>query len=99
MTTARLRLVRYADDFIICCATQDEAADALTAVESALAERRLRLNLEKTRIVPPSNDFEFLGYRFEPGRRVIPPETLPEVVRRRVVEFARQKFAKDRGRR
>jgi RNA-directed DNA polymerase len=96
LTGARLRLIRYADDFVICCASESEAANALQAVRSALGELRLELNLEKTRIVPPSHAFEFLGYQFEPDGRVLPPETLPEVVRRRVVEFARQKLAKRR---
>jgi RNA-directed DNA polymerase len=94
MTNARLRLIRYADDLVICCASESEATSALQAVESALSQRRLELNPEKTRIVPPSNEFEFLGYRFEADGRVVPPETLPDVVRRRVVEFARQKLAK-----
>jgi len=99
LTTAHLRLIRYADDFVICCASESEATTALQAVRSALGERRLELNFEKTRIVPPSKAFEFLGYSFEPDGRVVPPETLPDVVRRRVVEFARQRLAKGRARR
>ncbi|MFY9556704.1 MAG: reverse transcriptase domain-containing protein [Blastocatellia bacterium] len=98
ITSARFRLIRYADDFVICCASESEAAAALQAVRSALGDRRLELNLDKTRIVPPSGGFEFLGYRFEPDGRVVPPERLPDVVRRRVVAFARQTLSKGRTR-
>jgi RNA-directed DNA polymerase len=90
------RLVRYADDFVLLCRSEAEAAKALTDVESTLGDRRLQVNQEKTRIVPPSEAFQFLGYRFEPDGRVEPPETLPDVVRRRVVEFARHQIAKRR---
>ncbi len=91
------RLVRYADDFVLLCRSEAEAAQALAEVESTLGERRLRINPEKTRIVPPSEPFQFLGYRFEPDGRVEPPESLPGVVRRRVVEFARHQISKRRG--
>lgn len=96
ITNARLRLVRYADDFVVLCQNEGEATKALQAVGSALGERRLQLNRDKTRIVPPSKPFEFLGYRFEPDGRVVPPESLPDIVRRRVVEFARRQLAKRR---
>jgi RNA-directed DNA polymerase len=96
MTGARLRLIRYADDFLVLCNSEGEATKALQEVGSALGERRLALNLDKTRIVPPFKAFEFLGYRFEPDGRVVPPETLPDIVRRRVVEFARRQLAKRR---
>ena len=92
MTRARLRLVRYADDFVILCSSQTEAARALQSVASALGERRVQLNPLKTGIVPPSQPFQFLGYRFEPDGRVTPPETLPDIVRRRVIEFARRQL-------
>jgi RNA-directed DNA polymerase len=96
ITAARHRLVRYADDFVVLCSTEREATEALQTVASSLGDRRLALNLAKTGIVPPSKSFEFLGYRFEPDGRVVPPETLPDVVRRRVVEFARHQISKRR---
>jgi RNA-directed DNA polymerase len=96
ITRARLRLIRYADDFVVLCSSEREATEALQTVGSDLGERRLKLNLDKTGIVPPSKPFEFLGYRFEPDGRVVPPETLPDIVRRRVVEFARHQISKRR---
>jgi hypothetical protein len=83
-------------DFVAVCSSEAEAANTLQTVGSALSGRRLALNLDKTRIVPPSKPFEFLGYRFDPDGRVVPPETLPEVVRRRVVRFARDQISKRR---
>ena len=96
MTGTRLRLIRYADDFVILCGSESQATDALQTVRATLSERRLQLNLDKTRVVPPSKAFEFLGYRFEPDGRIVPPETLPDIVRRRVVDFARHQISKRR---
>ena len=98
MTASSLRLVRYADDFVVLCATEREAEEALRAAGAGLEQRRLALNPDKTRIASPSEPFEFLGYRFEPDGRVVPPESLPDIVRRRVVEFARRQLGKRRWR-
>jgi retron-type reverse transcriptase len=64
MITARLALVRYADDFVIMCAGRAEAEAALVRAANALAARNLALNGDKTTIVPFGPDFEFLGARF-----------------------------------
>lgn len=96
ITRAQLRLVRYADDFVVLCNSERDAAEALRTIESTLAQRRLTLNPDKTTIVPPSKSFEFLGYRFDPGGGVAPPESLPEIVQRRVIQFARNQISKRR---
>jgi RNA-directed DNA polymerase len=63
-------LVRYADDFVILCDNQDEAEKALKDIQEWLNKADLKLNMEKTRIVNANETaFEFLGYRFEKGRR------------------------------
>ena len=49
---AKLRLVRYADDFLILCRDEDEARQALETVRSLLVPFRLELKLEKTAITP-----------------------------------------------
>jgi RNA-directed DNA polymerase len=66
-----LEMVRYADDFVILCRTQQEAERALARVEQWTAQAGLTLHPDKTRIVEASQPggFEFLGYRFERGRR------------------------------
>jgi len=66
------RLVRYADDFVILCATEGEATRAWREAEKALARLRLELNEEKTRIVRFDDGFEFLGVRFIHGEAVKP---------------------------
>lgn len=65
-----VEMVRYADDFVIFCRTREEATTALERVKAWTAEAGLTLHPEKTRIVDTQFEkFEFLGYRFEKGRR------------------------------
>ncbi len=63
----RLRwpLVRYADDFVVCCASAAEAERARGVVESSLAELELRLEPSKTRVASFDEGFDFLGIRFK----------------------------------
>ena len=63
-------MVRYADDFVVLCRSPQEAAAALAVVQRWTAEAGLNLHPDKTRLVDAQNDgFDFLGYRFEAGRR------------------------------
>jgi RNA-directed DNA polymerase len=55
-------VVRYADDFVVFCDTQAEAEQARSDLESFLRVRGLSLSEEKTRIVPLSEGFDFLGF-------------------------------------
>ena len=67
---AGLALVRYADDFVIMCRSPEEAARALAVVQAWTASAGLTLHPNKTRIIDAREDaFEFLGYRFERGKR------------------------------
>ena len=58
------KLVRFADDFLILCKTKPKAEAARQLSESALAELKLQLNNEKTRITTFSEGFKYLGYLF-----------------------------------
>ena len=82
------RLVRYCDDFVILCRTEADARAVMRESQAALRERRLQLNPDKTRVVSPLEQFQFLGHTFTPDGRVVPPPSLPEVVTRRIVQFA-----------
>jgi RNA-directed DNA polymerase len=63
-------MVRYADDFVILCRDAEDGARALEAVRQWTTQAGLTLHPEKTRIVDAKEDgFDFLGYRFEKGRR------------------------------
>jgi len=67
---------RYADDVICHCRSERQAKDLLDAIKSRLAECRLKLNLQKTRIIYckdsyrkgsyTNESFDFLGFTFRP---------------------------------
>jgi group II intron reverse transcriptase/maturase len=59
-----IRLVRFADDFVLMCKEPEHAADALDKMDALLAKWGLRLNKDKTRIVPFKKGFRFLGKLF-----------------------------------
>jgi RNA-directed DNA polymerase len=62
-------MVRYADDFVLLCRSEDEAKAALARVQTWVAENGLTLHPEKTHIVDATQPggFDFLGYHFERG--------------------------------
>jgi len=64
-------MVRYADDFIILCESQEQAQQALQAVRQWVEQAGLTLHPLKTRIGDTSQTggFDFLGYHFERGMR------------------------------
>ncbi|KAF0250380.1 MAG: RNA-directed DNA polymerase [bacterium] len=65
MAKANFHLVRFADDFVICCKDESSARRAMDLVVNKLSELRLQLNPQKTRIIRFDEGLEFLGYRFE----------------------------------
>jgi RNA-directed DNA polymerase len=79
MEESGCRMVRYADDFVILCRTEAEALAALRQVEAWVAANGLTLHPDKTRIGdsrPPGQGFDFLGYRFAAGRRLVRKKSL-----------------------
>lgn len=67
-----LHMVRYADDFVILCRSQQEAMEALEVVRKWTDENGLTLHPEKTHVCDssePGQGFDFLGYRFSNGKR------------------------------
>jgi len=63
-------MVRYADDFVVMCRTEQDAAAALAVVQQWTTEVGLTLHPTKTRLVDEREDgFDFLGYHFQAGRR------------------------------
>lgn len=71
------KLVRFADDFLILCKSKPKAEAALQLSESLLAELKLQLNNEKTRITTFSDGFKYLGYLFIRSL-VLPTKMHPE---------------------
>src|SRR6266699_4284032 len=69
MAEAGLALTRFADDWVITCASRRDAERALASACAVLeGELGLRVHPEKTRIVHVSQGFEFLGYKIGLGR-------------------------------
>jgi group II intron reverse transcriptase/maturase len=73
-----LKMVRYADDFVVLTKGRKAAEQAEALTEEVLSALRLRLNQSKTRIVRFSDGFRFLGVIFlkdlllqpwKPGRK------------------------------
>ena len=79
MTVRGYRMVRYADDFVVLCKSREEADAALAEIRAWVAEHGLRLHPGKTHVGDcrqRGEGFEFLGYRFEAGRRFVRKKSL-----------------------
>lgn len=59
-----VRLVRFADDFVLLCRSPGAAEQALVRMRDLLAAEGLDLHPEKTRIVDFAKGFRFLGHLF-----------------------------------
>jgi RNA-directed DNA polymerase len=73
------RMVRYADDFVVLCRSAEQAQAALAEVKTWVEANGLSLNAEKTHVGDcrqAGQGFEFLGYRFEAGRRWVRKKSL-----------------------
>jgi RNA-directed DNA polymerase len=79
MAARGYRMVRYADDFVVLCKSREEAEAALAEVGAFVKDNGLRLHPDKTHIGDcrnPGEGFDFLGYRFEAGRRLVRKKSL-----------------------
>jgi len=68
-------LIRYADDFLALCHSQDQAEKVKASLAGWLAPRGLVFNEDKTRIVNLDEGFDFLGFtvRRQSGKLLIKP--------------------------
>jgi RNA-directed DNA polymerase len=65
-------MVRYADDMVVLCRTEEEAKAALEKLREWMAGAGLTLHPAKTRTVDMNladSHFDFLGYRFQRSKR------------------------------
>lgn len=71
MTAMGFRLVRYADDFVVMCESEEEANRAMMAVKQILSGMKLRVKETKTRTVQLSSEegVEFLGFKVFKGHK------------------------------
>jgi RNA-directed DNA polymerase len=66
---ATYRLVRYADDFVVCLAGERRHAEALIdEIERLIAPLGLTLSMEKTRVAHIDEGIEFLGFTIKRSR-------------------------------
>jgi RNA-directed DNA polymerase len=68
--------VVYADDFVICCHSRQQAEGIRAKLAGWLAGRGLALNEDKTRIVRLTEGFDFLGWnfrRYPAGKTLVKP--------------------------
>lgn len=78
LSDADYQYARFADDFVVLCRTRQEAEAVLARIQSWVAQHGLRLHPDKTRVgncMEKGQGFEFLGYRFEAGRRWVRPKS------------------------
>lgn len=95
MASLGYRMVRYADDFVVLCESRDAALAALAALRQWVAENGLALHPDKTHVGDcrqPGEGFDFLGYRFEAGRRWVRKKSLT-----RLKDGIRAKTKRTRG--
>jgi RNA-directed DNA polymerase len=95
MEQSGYQMVRYADDFVILCASEAEATAALRQITAWVNANDLTLHPDKTRIGDsqrPGHGFDFLGYRFEAGRRFVRDKSL-----RAFKDKVRAKTGRSRG--
>jgi RNA-directed DNA polymerase len=94
-------LVRYADDFVVFCRSQEEAEQAKRTLESWFHDRGLTFSSEKTRIVSLDDGFDFLGFNVrqykvsnsQSGYRLLikPSKTSVQAIKRKLKQAFRDR--------
>ena len=82
MAAQCFRMVRYADDFVVLCKSREDADGALAEIQAWVTANGLTLHPTKTHVGDcriPGHGFEFLGYRFEAGRRFVRKKSLAKL--------------------
>lgn len=95
MQAAGHQMVRYADDFVVLCRSEADAQAALAQVRAWVEANGLSLHPEKTHLGDcrqKGQGFQFLGYRFEAGRRYVRSKSLNAIKER-----LRQRTRRTRG--
>jgi len=72
-------MVRYADDFVVLCRSAEDAQRALAEIAAWVQANGLQLHPDKTHVGDcreRGQGFEFLGYRFEAGKRWVRKKSL-----------------------
>jgi len=77
-----VKLIRYADDFIIMARSREEAEAVLSRTESFLSFLGLKIKKEKTAIKHYKDGFKFLGMSFDKDREQTDDEILTRLFKK-----------------
>ncbi|TMR05497.1 group II intron reverse transcriptase/maturase [Nonomuraea turkmeniaca] len=81
-------LVRFADDFVACCHSRQEAQQVRERLAGWLTQRGLSFNEDKTTLVHIADGFDFLGFNLRgyPNRKLLikPSKTAVRRIRERL---------------
>jgi RNA-directed DNA polymerase len=80
-------LVRYADDFVACCHSREQAEEVKARIAEWLMPRGLALNPDKTQIVHLTEGFDFLGMnvrRYDDKLLIKPSKAAVKRIRKRL---------------
>lgn len=69
-----MKMIRYADDFIVLTKTKEDADNVLSRTEAFLSEIGLKIKKEKTAVRHIKDGFQFLGMKFEKAGVKVEPE-------------------------
>lgn len=95
MRQKHFKMVRYADDFVVLCRSEQQARQALFEIQTWTQQVGLELHPEKTHLgncLEEGQGFEFLGYRFEGGKRSVRRKSI-----QKLKETIRKKTKRTRG--
>ena len=95
ITEAGFLLIRYADDFVVCCRTRKDAVLAQKFIRSWCEDNDLSLKSDKEGkswipIDARKTDLFFLGLQVRAGRPMTPTPQKMEVIKRRIIEKTRR---------
>lgn len=101
---AKIYFVRYADDFLLFCETEEEVTRAGNIAKSVIESLGLEVAMNKTKVVDFKNDdFDFLGFHFNHWRTskngkdyysIVPTEKSIKTFKKTIKDKTQRKWTK-----
>lgn len=101
---AKIYFVRYADDFLLFCETEEEVTRAGNIAKSVIESLGLEVAMNKTKVVDFKNDdFDFLGFHFDHWRTskngkdyysIVPTEKSIKTFKKAIKDKTQRKWTK-----
>lgn len=99
---SKFAVVKYADDFLILCESEEDANGMYKTLEPYLETRGLELAMDKTKVTHIENGFDFLGfnirkYKTHNGSKVLtkPSKDSIKTAKRKLTDKTRQLYGKN----